>query len=59
MTELLSSGCIRPSKSEYASPVLLIKKPDGSMRFCVDYRMLNKITKKDKFPLPRTDDLID
>ena len=59
INELLQSGCIRPSKSEYASPVLLIKKPDGSLRFCVDYRPLNKKTIQDKFPLPRADDLID
>ena len=56
--KLLQSGCIRPSKSPYASPVLLIRKPDGSLRFCVDYRQLNKATIRDKFPIPRTDDLV-
>ena len=56
--KLLQSGCIRPSKSPYASPVLLICKPDGSLRFCVDYRQLNKATIRDKFPIPRTDDLV-
>ena len=58
MEKLLQSGCIRPSKSPYMSPVLLICKPDGSLRFCVDYRQLNKATIHDKFPIPRTDDLV-
>ena len=51
--DLLAAGLIRPSNSPYASPVLLIKKPDGSIRFCTDYRQINAITKKDKFPIPR------
>ena len=49
---------IRPSKSPYASPVLFVKKPDGSLRFCMDYRKLNAITIKDKLPLLRAQDLI-
>ena len=52
LQELLDAGLIVPSQSPYASPVLFVK-PDGSLRFCIDYRMLNAITKKDKFPLPR------
>ena len=50
---------IKPSQSPYGSPVLFVKKPDGSLRFCVDYRSLNKISIKDKYPLPRASDLID
>lgn len=54
--EMLKSGVIRPSQSPWASCVVLVKKKDGKLRFCVDYRALNKITKRDKYPLPRVDD---
>lgn len=59
LTELLDHGFIRPSKSPYGAPVLFVKKKDGSIRMCIDYRMLNKITIKNKYPLPRVDELLD
>lgn len=57
--DLLEKNIIRESESEYASPILLVKKKDGSDRMCVDYRKLNEITVKDRFPLPLIDDHID
>ena len=57
--DYIEKGWIQPSKSPYASAVLFVQKKDGSLRMCVDYRGLNKVTIKDKFPLPRIDDLID
>jgi hypothetical protein len=59
LTELIHKGHIRVSKSPFRSPVLFVKKKDGSMRMCIDYRALNKITIKNKYPLPRIDELLD
>ncbi|KAK8921802.1 hypothetical protein KSP39_PZI019922 [Platanthera zijinensis] len=52
-------GYIRPSSSPWGAPVLFVKKKDGSLRLCIDYRELNKVTIKNKYPLPRVDDLFD
>ena len=57
--QYLELGLIRQSISPWASPVLMIRKPDGSIRFCIDYRKLNSVTKKDCYPMPRVDDLLD
>ncbi|KAA3484626.1 RNA-directed DNA polymerase-like protein [Gossypium australe] len=52
-------GFARPSFSPWGAPVLFVKKKDGTMRMCIDYRQLNKVTIKNKYPLPRIDDLFD
>ncbi|GJS09559.1 putative reverse transcriptase domain-containing protein [Tanacetum coccineum] len=59
LQELLEKGFIRPSSSPWGAPVLFVKKKDGSFRMCIDYRELNKLTVKNRYPLPRIDDLFD
>ncbi|GJW58787.1 putative reverse transcriptase domain-containing protein [Tanacetum coccineum] len=59
LKELSDKGFIRPSSSPWGAPVLFVKKKDGSFRMCIDYRELNKLTVKNRYPLPRIDDLFD
>ncbi|KAD2805401.1 hypothetical protein E3N88_38778 [Mikania micrantha] len=59
LQELLEKGFIRPSFSPWGAPVLFVKKKDGSFRMCIDYRELNKLTIKNRYPLPRIEDLFD
>ena len=59
LQELLEKRFIRPSVSPWGAPVLFVKKKDGTLRLCIDYRQLNKLTIKNKYPLPRIDDLFD
>ncbi|KAJ9514191.1 hypothetical protein QJQ45_002279 [Haematococcus lacustris] len=59
VAELLAKGLIEPSSSPYGAPILFVQKKDGSRRMCIDYRALNKLTVRDRYPLPRIDDLFD
>ncbi|XP_035542910.1 uncharacterized protein LOC118345683 [Juglans regia] len=59
LQELVDKGFIQPSTSPWGAPVLFVKKKDGTLRMCIDYRELNKVTIKNKYPLPRIDDLFD
>ncbi|GJQ93258.1 putative reverse transcriptase domain-containing protein [Tanacetum coccineum] len=59
LQEMLENGFIRPCVSPWGAPVLFVKKKDGSMRLCIDYRKLNRITIRNRYPLPRIDDLFD
>ena len=56
---MLDHGVIEPSESPWALPVVLVRKKDGSLRYCIDYRKLNNITRKDSYPLPRIDESLD
>jgi hypothetical protein len=55
----VEAGLIRPSYSEFGSPILFVRKANGSLRLCIDYRGLNEVTRKDAYPLPRVDDTLD
>ena len=59
LQELLDKGFIRPSVSPWGTPVLFVKKKDGTLRMCIDYQQINKVTVKKKYPLPRIEDLFD
>ena len=59
LQDLIRRGFIRPSVSPWGAPVLFVKKKDGTMRLCIDYRQLNKVTIRNKYPLARIDDLFD
>ena len=56
---MMDIGAVEPAQSDWSSPVVLIPKPDGSARFCIDFRKVNAVTKTDAFPIPRLEDSID
>jgi hypothetical protein len=59
LKDAVEAGLVRPSYCEFGSPILFVRKADGSLRLCIDYRSLNEVTRKDAYPLPRVDDTLD
>ena len=59
LDDYLAKGFIQPSTPPYGAPILFARKKDGTLRMCVDYRSLNKMTKKDIYPIPRINNLLD
>ena len=59
LEKMLASGVIRPSKSPWGAPNVLVRKKTGELHFCIDFRRLNEVTKKDAYPLPRIDECLD
>ena len=59
LKDYVAKGWVRPSVSPYGAPTLFVRKKDGPMRMCTDYRALNRITKKNRYPLPRIEELMD
>jgi hypothetical protein len=59
LKDAIEAGLIRPSYNEFGSPILFLRKADGSLRVCIDYRGLSEVTRKDAYPLPRVDDTLD
>ncbi len=59
LKDMLAKDVISPSKSPWASPIVLVKKKDGSLRFCVNHRKVNEVSRKDTYPIPRVDDTLD
>jgi len=59
LEKMIANGVIRPSKSPWGAPVVLVRKKSGELRFCIDFRLLNEVTKKDAYPLPKIDECLD